>query len=161
MPVVHALANGRDQEPKRRRRILSDRVYKIMGKNIKNKKITFLGVTFKPNTDDMRDSPSLELIPSLVADGAEVRAFDPKGMDEAKTLMDGVLWAENIYDAIRGSEMVIILTEWNEFRALDLKRVKKEMLKPIMLDLRNIYDPNEMANAGFQYYSIGRPPETV
>ena len=145
----------------KRKKSLVNKVKKVFGDKLMGRKIAILGLTFKPNTDDMRDSPSLELIPSLVADGAEVRAFDPKGMDEAKTLMDGVFWAENIYDAIRGSEMVIILTEWNEFRALDLKRVKKEMLKPIMLDLRNIYDPNEMANAGFQYYSIGRPPETV
>ena len=145
----------------KRKKSLVNKVKKVFGDKLMGRKIAILGLTFKPNTDDMRDSPSLQLIPSLVADGAEVRAFDPKGMDEAKALMDGVLWAENIYDAIRGSEMVIILTEWNEFRALDLKRVKKEMLKPIMLDLRNIYDPNEMANAGFQYYSIGRPPETV
>ena len=145
----------------KRKKSLVNKVKKVFGDKLMGRKIAILGLTFKPNTDDMRDSPSLELVPSLVADGAEVRAFDPKGMDEAKTLMDDVLWAENIYDAIRGSEMVIILTEWNEFRALDLKRVKKEMLKPIMLDLRNIYDPNEMANAGFQYYSIGRPPETV
>jgi len=145
----------------KRKKSLVNKVKKVFGDKLTGRKIAILGLTFKPNTDDMRDSPSLELVPSLVADGAEVRAFDPKGMDEAKTLMAGVLWAENIYDAIRGSEMVIILTEWNEFRALDLKRVKKEMLKPIMLDLRNIYDPNEMANAGFQYYSIGRPTETV
>ena len=145
----------------KRKKSLVNKVKKVFGDKLMGRKIAILGLTFKPNTDDMRDSPSLELVPSLVADGAEVRAFDPKGMDEAKTLMDGVFWAENIYDAIRGSEMVIILTEWNEFRALDLKRVKKEMLKPIMLDLRNIYDPNEMANAGFQYYSIGRPSETV
>ena len=145
----------------KRKKSLVNKVKKVFGDKLMGRKIAILGLTFKPNTDDMRDSPSLELVPSLVADGVEVRAFDPKGMDEAKTLMDDVLWAENIYDAIRGTEMVIILTEWNEFRALDLKRVKKEMLKPIMLDLRNIYDPNEMANAGFQYYSIGRPPETV
>ena len=122
----------------KRKKSLVNKVKKVFGDKLMGRKIAILGLTFKPNTDDMRDSPSLELVPSLVADGAEVRAFDPKGMDEAKTLMDGVLWAENIYDAIRGSEMVIILTEWNEFRALDLKRVKKEMLKPIMLDLRNI-----------------------
>ena len=145
----------------KRKKSLVNKVKKVFGDKLMGRKIAILGLTFKPNTDDMRDSPSLELVPSLVAYGAEVRAFDPKGMDEAKTLMDGVLWAKNIYDAIRGSEMVIILTEWNEFRALDLKRVKKEMLKPIMFDFRNIYDPNEMANAGFQYYSIGRPPETV
>ena len=144
----------------KRKKSLVNKVKKVFGDKLMGRKIAILGLTFKPNTDDMRDSPSLELVPSLVADGAEVRAFDPKGMDEAKTLMGGVFWAENIYDAIRGSEMVIILTEWNEFRALDLKRIKEEMLKPIMLDLRNIYDPNEMANAGFQYYSIGRPPET-
>ena len=77
-------------------------------------------------------------------------------MDEAKTLMDGVQWAEKIYDAVRGSEAIVILTEWNEFRALDLQRVKKEMSKPVMVDLRNIYDPEQMAAAGFEYYSVGR-----
>ena len=144
----------------KRKKSLVNKVKKVFGDKLIGRKIAILGLTFKPNTDDMRDSPSLDLVPLLVAEGSEVRAFDPKGMEEAKTLIDGVLWAEDIYDAIRGSEMVIILTEWNEFRALDLKRIKEEMLKPIMLYLRNIYDPNEMANAGFQYYSIGRSPET-
>ena len=142
----------------RRKKTLVDRVAAALGDNVSGRKITVLGLTFKPNTDDMRDSPSLELLPALVSAGAEVRAFDPQGMDEAKLVIDGVSWCEGVYDAIQGSELLVILTEWNEFRALDLKRVKEAMLKPVMVDLRNIYNPDEMAAAGFDYYCIGRVP---
>ena len=141
-----------------RKKTLVDRVAAALGDNVSGRKITVLGLTFKPNTDDMRDSPSLELLPALVSAGAEVRAFDPQGMDEAKLVIDGVSWCEGVYDAIQGSELLVILTEWNEFRALDLKRVKEAMLKPVMVDLRNIYNPDEMAAAGFDYYCIGRVP---
>ena len=139
-----------------RKKNLIGRVSKALGGRLDGRKIAVLGLTFKPNTDDMRDAPSLILLPELVKLGANVWAFDPKGIKEAKTLINGVSWSENIYDAVRGSELVVILTEWNEFRALDLKRVKEEMLNPVMLDLRNIYDPEEMIAAGFHYYSVGR-----
>lgn len=139
-----------------RKKTLIDRVAAVLGNSVSGRKITVLGLTFKPNTDDMRDSPSLELLPALVLAGAEVTAFDPQGMDEAKLIIDGVSWSDGVYEAIQGSELLVILTEWNEFRALDLKRVKEAMLKPVMVDLRNIYNPDEMAAVGFDYYCIGR-----
>ena len=116
-----------------------------------------LGVTFKPNTDDMRDAPSLDIVPALQAAGAAVRAFDPAGMHEAGKLLPGVLWAQDAYGALEGADGVAILTEWNEFRALDLARVKALLKQPVIIDLRNVYNPEDMAAAGFAYSSIGRP----
>ncbi len=125
---------------------------------VKGKTIAILGVTFKPNTDDMRDSPSLDIIPALQAAGALVSAFDPEGMDEAKKLVPNVKWAGNAYDAMTGADGVAILTEWNEFRALDLNRMKSILKRPLMIDLRNIYTPREMSEGGFEYHSVGRLP---
>jgi UDPglucose 6-dehydrogenase len=123
---------------------------------VKGKTVAILGVTFKPNTDDMRDSPSLAIIPELQRAGAIVHAFDPEGMTEAEPLLPGVKWAKDAYDAMTGADGVAILTEWNEFRALDLARTKSLLKRPLMVDLRNIYTPREMADAGFEYHSIGR-----
>lgn len=123
---------------------------------VKGKTVAILGVTFKPNTDDMRDSPSLAIVPALQKAGAFVHAFDPEGMGEAGPLLPGVKWAKDAYDAMTGADGVAILTEWNEFRALDLARTKSLLKRPLMVDLRNIYTPREMADAGFEYHSIGR-----
>ena len=123
---------------------------------VKGKTVAILGVTFKPNTDDMRDSPSLDIIPALQAAGATVRAFDPEGMTEAEKLMPGVAWTDNAYEAMTGADGVAILTEWNEFRALDMARIRALLKRPLMVDLRNIYTPREMAEAGFEYHSVGR-----
>jgi UDPglucose 6-dehydrogenase len=123
---------------------------------VKGKTVAILGVTFKPNTDDMRDSPSLDIIPALQAAGATVRAFDPEGMGEAEKLIPGVTWTDNAYDAMTGADGVVILTEWNEFRALDMVRIRALLKRPLMVDLRNIYTPREMAEAGFEYHSVGR-----
>jgi UDPglucose 6-dehydrogenase len=119
--------------------------------------IAVLGLTFKPNTDDMRDSPSLEIVPALQAAGATVRAFDPVGIEEAKKLLDGIEWCENAYDAMTGADAVAIITEWNEFRAIDLARIKELMKSPVMVDFRNIYNPEDMAAAGIHYSCVGRP----
>jgi UDPglucose 6-dehydrogenase len=116
-----------------------------------------LGLTFKPNTDDMRDAPSLVIVPELMKDGATVHAYDPEGMREARKLLDLRIFPD-AYAAIEGADGVVILTEWNEFRALDLTRVKQLLKHPLMVDLRNIYRPDEMAKAGFAYISVGRPP---
>jgi UDPglucose 6-dehydrogenase len=105
----------------------------------------------------MRESPSLEIIPALKRAGAQVRAFDPEGMGEARKLLPGVVFCGDAYDTLEGADALVIVTEWNEFRALDLKRVKAALKQPIVIDLRNIYVPAEMAAAGFQYSSIGRP----
>ena len=127
------------------------------GGSAKGQTVAVLGLTFKPNTDDMREAPSLDIIPALVAQSAKVRVFDPAGMEEAKKLISGVAWCTDAYDAIEGADALVIVTEWNEFRALDLDRVKRLMKRPVFIDLRNIYNPGEMEAAGFAYRSIGRP----
>ncbi|MFN8042002.1 MAG: UDP binding domain-containing protein, partial [Mycobacterium sp.] len=119
--------------------------------------IAVLGVTFKPNTDDMRDAPALNILPMLTAAGATVRAFDPAGMMEARALMDGIQWRDDPYATMDGAHALVILTEWNEFRALDLARVRERLAVPLVIDLRNIYDRQIMADAGFRYTCIGRP----
>ena len=115
-----------------------------------------LGLTFKPNTDDMREAPSLDIVPALQALGAEVAAFDPEGMHEAEALLPGVLFAKGPYEAVEGADAVVILTEWDQFRALDLDRVKLLVKKPVLIDLRNVYRPDDMRARGFAYTSIGR-----
>jgi UDPglucose 6-dehydrogenase len=122
---------------------------------VKDKTVAVLGLTFKPNTDDMRDAPSLVILPMLQAEGARVRAYDPEGRREAAKLLD-VEFCDDTYQALDGADGVVILTEWNEFRALDLARVKSLLATPLMVDLRNIYRPKQMAEAGFIYVSIGR-----
>ena len=140
-----------------RKRRMADKVTQACGGSLTGKTVSVLGLTFKPNTDDMRDSPSLDIVPALIEAGAEVRVFDPRGMEEARELIDGVTWCETSYDAVEGSDVVAIVTEWNEFRALDLDRVKSLMKRPCMVDYRNIYNPDEMAAAGFDYSCVGRP----
>ena len=144
---------------KNRKRHMADKIVNACGGSVKGKKVAVLGLTFKPDTDDMRDSPSLEIVPALIEGGAEVSAFDPQGMDEAREMLDGVNWCESSYEALEGADVVALVTEWNEFRALDLERVKVSMSSPVMVDLRNIYNPEEMVDAGFEYYCIGRTVE--
>ena len=141
-----------------RKKSMADRVAEACGGSVAGKEIAILGLTFKPNTDDMRDAPSLEIVPALQAAGAAVRAFDPVGMDAAKKMLDGVTWCTDSYQAMEGADAVVIITEWNQFRLLDLKRAKSLLKQPVMVDLRNIYKPLEMTAAGFRYFSIGRPP---
>lgn len=136
---------------------MATRIERLAGGSVRDKTLAILGVTFKPNTDDMRDSPSLDIIPALQAAGAAVRAFDPEGADEAKKLLKGVTFCDGVYETLDGADAVTIITEWDEFRALDLDRVKSLLKTPIMVDLRNIYRPAQMADRGFNYYSIGRP----
>ena len=145
----------------KRKKNVYKKVKKVFLNQLKNKNITILGLTFKPNTDDMRDSPSLDLIPSLVKEGAKLKLFDPEGMNEAKEVFKSfnksISWYENSYEAMKNADALVILTEWNQFRALDFDKVKSLLKKPILIDLRNIYNPNEMLKIGFDYYSIGRP----
>lgn len=150
--IVDAVIKANDARKKR----MADRIVSALGGSVSGKRIAILGVTFKPNTDDMRDAPSLDIIPALQKAGASIAAFDPEGMHEAERLMPDVAWAEDAYAPMEGADALVILTEWNEFRALDLKRIKSLLLRPIVIDLRNIYPPEEMANAGLSYYSIGR-----
>jgi UDPglucose 6-dehydrogenase len=133
------------------------RIVQACGGSVRGMTIAILGVTFKPNTDDVRDSPSLVIIPALQAEGATVRAHDPEGMETAGRELPNVAWCEDMYDAMAGADGLVVLTEWNAFRALDLERVRKLLRRPIVVDLRNIYEPAEMIAAGFSYSSIGRP----
>ena len=139
-----------------RKEAMARKIIDACGGDVSRKTIAVLGLTFKPNTDDMRDSPSLVIVPRLLEAGATVRAFDPVGMDEAKLLIEGVVWCSDAYDAMAGADAVAIITEWNEFRALDLKRAHSLLNQPVMVDLRNIYRPDQMREAGFTYVSIGR-----
>ena len=140
-----------------RKRAMAARVIAACGGSVDGKTIGVLGLTFKPNTDDMRDSPSLDIIPALQGDGATVRVFDPEGMNEARKHFSGVTWCTDAYDAMSGVDCLVIVTEWNEFRALNLSRMKALMKSPVLVDLRNVYNPDEMLAFGFQYTSIGRP----
>jgi len=116
-----------------------------------------LGLTFKPNTDDMRDAPSLAIIPALQDKGATVQAFDPEGMDEARHLLQNVAFRDDPYAVAEGADALVIVTEWDQFRALDLDRIKLLMRRPLLVDLRNIYKPDDMRARGFAYSSVGRP----
>ena len=122
---------------------------------VRGKTIAVLGLTFKPNTDDMRDAPSLVIVPALQSEGATVRAYDPEGMKEARKHLD-MTYCKDAYEALQGADGAVILTEWNEFRALDFAKVKAALKTPLMVDLRNIYRPAQMAEAGFTYVSVGR-----
>ena len=141
-----------------RKRRMSDKIVTACGGSVRQKTIAVLGLTFKPNTDDMRESPSLSIVPALQAAGATIRAFDPQGMDEARELLPDTIFCSDAYEAMAGADALVIVTEWNEFRLLDLKRVKALMLDPILIDLRNIYNADEIARAGLNYYSVGRAP---
>ncbi len=140
----------------KRKQEMAQRIIKACGGNAKSKTIAILGLTFKPNTDDMRDSVSLDVVPLLQKVGATIRAYDPEGMTEAKKLLSNVTWCTDAYDAMNGAHVAAILTEWNEFRSLDFEHVKNIMKTPTLVDLRNIYRPAEMAEAGFAYTSVGR-----
>jgi UDPglucose 6-dehydrogenase len=138
-----------------RKRAMVDRIVKAMGGDINGKTVGVLGLTFKPNTDDMRDAPSLDIVPGLQKLGAKVQAYDPEG-HEAIKMLSGVDFKDDAYAAIDGADAMVIITEWDQFRALDLARVKSQMKAPVVVDLRNIYRPADMAEAGFEYSSIGR-----
>ena len=153
MQLTETVIKVNDQVKRR----MIDKIVDLCGGSVNGKVITVLGVTFKPNTDDMRDSPSLTIVPWLVGNGAKVRVVDPQGKREGEGLLPGVAWNEDVYKATQNADAVVILTEWNEFRALDLKRMAKRMTTPVMADLRNIYTPKDVKQAGFTaYVSIGR-----
>lgn len=139
-----------------RKHAMVDRVVKACGGNVSGKTIGVLGLTFKPNTDDMRDSPSLEIIPALQKLGAKIRAYDPEGRHQAEPMLPGVEFVDGAYEAVDGASAVVLITEWNEFRALDLRRIKAKLAEPVFVDLRNVYIPAEMRELGFTYSSIGR-----
>ena len=151
--IVQATVAVNDQ----RKKDMAQMVIDACGGSLQGKTIAVLGLTFKPNTDDMRDSPSLEIIPALLAAGAKVRAHDPEGMDEARKLLVGIEYCDDAYDALADADALAIITEWNAYRALDMPRVKALLQSPVLVDMRNIYDPESMRDLGFTYVSIGRP----
>jgi len=140
-----------------RKKAMVERVSQALDGNLAGKTVGVLGLTFKPNTDDMRAAPSLDIIPALRARGARVQAYDPQG-HEARQLLEGVDFKAGPYDVAAGADVLVIITEWDQFRALDLDRVHGLMREPVIVDLRNIYRRTEMASRGFRYHSIGRAP---
>jgi len=140
-----------------RKRSMGRRVIAAAGGSVQDKKIALLGLTFKPNTDDMRDSPSIDIVRVLQDNGARVAAFDPEGHHQAQAMLENVEFATDAYAAMDGADVLVLVTEWNEFRALDLDRVKGLLKSPTIVDLRNIYPPDQIRAAGFHYTSIGRP----
>lgn len=150
--IVEAVVKSNSE----RKKHMADKVIKACGGDVKGKKLAILGLTFKPNTDDMRDAPSLDIIPALQNAGAQISAFDPEGIEEAKKHFTNVDFKSGPYEAVEGADALVIITEWDQFRALDLDRVNKLLKNPIVVDLRNIYDPKAMRDSGFEYSSIGR-----
>ena len=140
-----------------RKRAMSRKVITACGGDVRGKKIGVLGLTFKPNTDDMREAPSIDIIRGLQDRGAIISAYDPKGMDAAREMIDKVDYAANAYDVAKDADALVLITEWNEFRSLDLERLKGLMKTPVLVDLRNVYRHDEVTRHGFAYSSIGRP----
>ena len=139
-----------------RKRAMARKVANALGGELRGKTIAVLGLTFKPNTDDMREAPSIPLITALQDMGAKVRTYDPTGMEQAKPLLANVAFCRDAYDCAQGASALVIVTEWEQFRALDFARLKKTMERPVLVDLRNIYRPEEVARHGFVYESVGR-----
>jgi len=142
-----------NEEVKRR---MIDKIVDLCGGSVRDKTIAVLGVTFKPNTDDMRDAPSLVVVPMLLERGAAVRVADPEGRKQAEPLLPGVKWCANALEAADGADVLVVLTEWNEFRALDLKTLRERMGGDVLVDLRNIFNASAARALGFQYTGIGR-----
>jgi UDPglucose 6-dehydrogenase len=140
-----------------RKKAMAERVIAACGGSVKGKTVAILGLTFKPNTDDMREAASLAIIPALQAAGAKIQAHDPEGMEQAAKLLKNVVFCDGPYDAAKGAAALVIVTEWDAYRALDLARLKSALAEPVVVDLRNIYVPADMAAKGFRYVSIGRP----
>src|SRR6202790_10455 len=142
-----------------RKRAMARKVATAVGASLRGKTIAVLGLTFKPDTDDMREAPSIPLVTGLLDMGAKVRAHDPVGMEQARRELPDIEYCDDPYACARGADALVIVTEWVQFRALDLKRLKREMAQPVVVDLRNIYRPEDMAALGFTYESVGRPSE--
>jgi UDPglucose 6-dehydrogenase len=144
-----------------RKRAMARKVSAALHGEVRGKTVALLGLTFKPNTDDMRDAPSIPITTALQDMGAKVRAYDPEGMEQAKQFVSGVTFCKDAYDCAAGASALVIVTEWEQFRALDFARLKTVMERPVLVDLRNVYGPDEAARHGFAYESVGRPRNTV
>ena len=137
---------------------MARKVLNAVGGNLRGKTVALLGLTFKPDTDDMREAPSIPLVTGLLDMGAKVRAHDPAGMEQARKELPDIDYCDDPYDCAKGADAMVVVTEWVQYRALDLDRLKREMAYPLVVDLRNVYRPEEMAERGFIYESVGRPP---
>jgi UDPglucose 6-dehydrogenase len=144
-----------------RKRNMAQKVAQLLDGSMKGKVVGVLGLTFKPNTDDMRDAPSLSLIDELQKGGAIVRVHDPVGMENAKQMISNVTWTQNAYECAQGCDVLTLITEWDAFRALDFARLKQVMRQPALADLRNVYRHEEVARHGFRYVSVGRPRQDI
>ena len=136
-------------------RRMVDKIENALG-DLKGKRLAVLGLTFKPNTDDVRESPAVNIIQILLDRGANVAAYDPAGMETARAILPDVLYAEKMYEVAEGADALVILTEWNQFRNLDWERIKTLLRMPVVFDLRNIYEPVKMRERGFDYHCVGR-----
>lgn len=152
LPIIQSVIKSNEN----RKHKMVQKIIHFFNGDLNNKTLAFLGLAFKPNTDDMRDAASLTIIPELQNNGALIKVYDPESMKEAKSLLQNIDYTKNSYDCIKGADAMIILTEWDEFRALDMIRVKKSLRSPNIIDLRNIYNPQSMQEYGFNYISIGR-----
>jgi UDPglucose 6-dehydrogenase len=150
--IVETVLAANDTRP----RAMARKVTAALGGQVRGKTVAVLGLTFKPDTDDMREAPSIALITALQDQGAHVRAYDPAGMAQAKLVLSEIDYSPDAYAAAEGADVLVIVTEWEEFRALDFDRLREKMASPILVDLRNIYRPEEVARAGFAYFSVGR-----
>ncbi|MCF8031743.1 MAG: UDP-glucose/GDP-mannose dehydrogenase family protein [Desulfarculaceae bacterium] len=142
---------------RRQRAIMTEKILQVLGGSAEGKTVACLGLTFKPNTDDMREAPSLGILPPLMEQGAVVRAYDPAGMDEAAQMMPGLVACENAYHAAEGADCLVLMTEWNQFRNLDWDHLAGVMQDKVVVDLRNVYNPVKVREKGFAYHSVGRP----
>lgn len=149
--IVDAVIDAND----RQREAMILKIEKLV-EDLEGKNICVLGLSFKPETDDMRESPAIEIIAAMISRGAKVKAYDPVAMDEARHYIDGIEYATDEYDAISGADALVIITEWNQFRALDMEKVKSLLKSPKIADLRNIYEPEDMRELGFEYIGVGR-----
>jgi UDPglucose 6-dehydrogenase len=147
--TVRANANQRTR--------MVEKIFQAAGGQVKGKVIGVLGLSFKPNTNDLRDAPSLEILGRLLQEGATIQAYDPAAMEEASKLLPDIHLTESAYEAANGADVLVLMTEWNQFRNLDLEQIKSGLKSPVFVDLRNVYEPERMASLGFQYTSIGRP----
>jgi UDPglucose 6-dehydrogenase len=153
LSIVEAVSTANDK----RKRVMARRVIAACGGNVRGKTIAILGLTFKPNTDDMRDAPSLDIIQALQDHGAHIRAYDPEGMEPARAVLRDVVFTENAYDCLDGADAMCLVTEWDMFRALDFGRARRLLKEPVVVDLRNVYRPDELRAQGFRYVGVGRP----
>src|SRR5947209_11113886 len=158
---VMEIAEATERANVKQRTRMVEKIRAAMGGHLRGKRVGILGLSFKPNTDDLRDAPSLDIIRQLQQDGAHIQVFDPAAMEEAHKLLPTITLCANSYEAASGADVLVLMTEWNQFRNLDLERIKAGLRCPVFVDLRNVYEPARLAGLGFRYTSVGRPTPAV